>query len=387
MTFLTLQKLRQYLPAIFFLGGFAWDALTIGRQVQQSDLIILTSYLVAAALILWWLAHHAEKSHEQLHSHLSEGWMLRILPKNWRGAVPYFLLQFLFGSLLSALFILYFKSSSYAYALIWSLLLAAALVGNEFLEHHYKESTISWTMFGFCAILLLNFLIPCLFGSIHWFWFVLSTLTGAGLTHYFYLKAHSKIHQIKSATNSIETDTMPPSQSPCRKLSTAIIPTWIVAGVLMVAYFCDVIPPVPLVKLDARVGTTLTKTAGDFRINIDYHPWWQPWRVFSNAVHIAAGERVYCVTAIFAPQGLHTVLYHRWQYKQGKTWVTASRISFALNGGRQAGYRGSTYKQNLAAGDWRVIVETEEAHTVSVDNFTIVVTPSGEQILHKQVSI
>ncbi len=377
-----LEKLRKYFPAIFFLGGFAWDALTIGKQVQQSDLIILTSYLLAAALILWWLAHHAEKSHEQLHSHLSEGWLLRILPKSWRGALPYFLLQFLFGSLLSALFILYFKSSSYAYAFLWSLLLAAALVGNEFLEHHYKESTISWTMFGFCAILLLNFLLPCLLGSIHWFWFVLSTLTGAGLTHYFYLKAH----QVKSAAHSILIDEKPVFE-PRKKLSTSIIPTWVVASVLILAYFCDVIPPVPLVKLDAKIGTTLTKAAGDYCINIDYHPWWQPWLIFSHAVHIATGERVYYVTAIFAPQGLRTRLYNRWQYKQGKTWVTASRISFDLNGGRQAGFRGYTFKRNLTAGDWRVIVETEKAHTVSIDNFTIVITPSDEQNLHKQVSI
>ncbi len=380
--FLTTFPFRKYFPAIFFLGGFAWDAFTIGRQVQQSDLIILTSYLLAAALILWWLAHHAEKSHEQLHLHLSEGWMLRILPKNWRGAVPYFLLQFLFGSLLSALFILYFKSSSYVYALIWSLLLAAILVGNEFLEHHYKKSTISWTMFGFCAILLLNFLLPSLLGSIHWVWFVISTLSGAGLTHYFYIKAH----QTKSAARSINGDVMQASQHRS-KFSASIIPTWLVAGVLMTAYFCDVIPPVPLVKLDAKVGTALTKTTGDYRINVDDYPWWQPWRLFSNDVHIAAGERVYCVTAIFAPQGLHTRLYHRWQYKQGKAWVTASRISFVLNGGRQAGFRGYTFKQNLAAGEWRVIVETEEAHTVSVDDFTIVTDATNTQISRKLVDI
>lgn len=42
---------------------------------------ILSSYLIAAALILWWLAHHAEKSHGQLQSHLSKGWLLSVLPK------------------------------------------------------------------------------------------------------------------------------------------------------------------------------------------------------------------------------------------------------------------------------------------------------------------
>jgi len=383
VTFLSLQTIRQCLPAIFFLGGFVWDALTIGKQVQQSDLIIFSTYLVAAGLILWWLAHHAEKSEEQLNAHLTEGKILRILPKKWREAAPYFLLQFLFGSLLSALFILYFKSASYAYALFWSLLLAGTLVGNEFLELHYKQSTISWTMFGFCSILLLNFLLPCLFGSIHWFWFVLSTMAGAGSTHYFYIKAH----QVKLVANNDAIQISPPPISQKSKFSTSIIPTWLVAALLMVAYFSDVIPPVPLVKLDVRVGTSLTKTTRDYQLSVDAIPWWQFWRLLSGDVHIGAGERLYCVTAVFAPQGLKTRLYHRWQHKQGANWVTTSRIGFSLNGGRLAGFRGNTYKKNLAAGNWRVIVETEDQHTVSVDNFTVFIDATNTPISRKQVKI
>ena len=395
---LKLFPFRQYLPAIFFLGGFLWDALTIGKQVQSSDLIFLTIYLVAAAMILWWLAHHAEKSQEQLNSHLNEGKLLRILPKKWREATPYFLLQFLFGSLLSSLFILYFKSASHAFALVWSLALAATLVGNEFLEHHYKENTVSWTMFGFCAILLLNFLLPSLLGSIHWAWFVISTLSGAGLTHYFYKKSHNQKSKVSMVFATDLNASADPSLNRSQQINhgstkqhASITPTWIVAGVLMVAYFCDVIPPVPLVRLDAKVGTGLIKVAGDYRINIDHYPWWQPWRLFSEEIHIVAGERVYCVTAVFAPRGLHTMLYHRWQHKQSKNWVTTSRIGFSLNGGRQAGFRGYTYKQNLAAGEWRVTVETEEGHTVSADDFTVVVSPSVGQNTQlnprKQVSI
>lgn len=380
---MSLQKLRQYLPAIFFLGGFAWDALTIGKQVQQSDLIILSTYLVAAGLILWWLAHHAEKSEEQLTEHLTQGKLLRVLPKKWREIAPYFLLQFLFGSLLSALFILYFKSASYVYALVWSLILALTLLGNEFLEHHYKQNTISWTMFGFCSILLLNFLLPCLLGSIHWFWFVLSTIAGAGFTHYFYIKAH----QVKRVANSDTAQTSVIPTALKSKFSASIIPTWLVAALLVVAYFSDVIPPVPLVKLDAKIGTDLTKTTGVFRLSVDAIPWWQPWRLLSNDIHIAAGERLYCVTAIFAPQGLQTRLYHRWEHKQGANWLTTSRIGFSLNGGRLAGFRGNTYKQNLSAGDWRVIVETEEQHTVSVDNFTVVIDAASTPISRKQVKI
>ena len=120
---------------------------------------------------------------------------------------------------------------------------------------------------------------------------------------------------------------------------------------------------------------------------MDAIPWWQPWRLLSNDIHVTPGERLYCVTAIFAPQGLKTRLYHRWQHKQGANWVTTSRIGFGLNGGRLAGFRGYTYKQNLAAGDWRVIVETEEQHTVSVDDFTIFSDATNAPISRKLVKI
>ena len=344
---------RKYFPALFFLGGFVWDALTIGKQVQQSDFIILSSYLIASALILWWIAHHAQRE----NVNQADATILRVLPKTWREPAPYFLLQFLYGSLLSALFILYFKSAGHAYALVWSLVLASLLVGNEFLEHHYQKNTIAWTMFGFCAMLLFNFLLPCLVGSIHAAWFVLSTLAGAGLTHFFYKK----------------------SQQPL----VHIAPTWILAGILLLAYFADVIPPVPLVKQDVAIGVALNKMNGNYSVQVDEHAWWQLWRLLSDEVRIKQGEKVYCVTAVFAPQGLRTRLYHRWEFSNGKTWQTTSRIGFALNGGRQAGFRGYTYKQNLQVGEWRVTVETEEEHTLSTDYFTLVKDNTSAEISRK----
>ena len=45
-------SLKNLLPAIAFFGGFLWDALTIGRQINPSDLWFLAGYLLAAGLIL-----------------------------------------------------------------------------------------------------------------------------------------------------------------------------------------------------------------------------------------------------------------------------------------------------------------------------------------------
>jgi hypothetical protein len=75
---------------------------------------------------------------------------------------------------------------------------------------------------------------------------------------------------------------------------------------------------------------------------------------------------------VFAPEGLKTRLYHLWQYyDQTKGWQTKSRVGFTLSGGREGGFRGYTFMQNLQAGEWRVKVVTEYDKTVAVQKFTI----------------
>ena len=71
-----------------------------------------------------------------------------------------FLISALFGSLFSALFILYFKSSNHFLALFWSLGLGFLLVANEYIDHHYHRFTLTWALFGLCAILVFNFILP-----------------------------------------------------------------------------------------------------------------------------------------------------------------------------------------------------------------------------------
>lgn len=333
-----MTRLTHYFPAIAFFAGFLWDALTLGRYVRATDLLILSAYLLAASIIVVLLGRHGQ---------MFEPGASEVL--DWRKRAPYLLLQFLFGSLLSALFILYFRSASHLLAVVWSLVLAGLLVANEFLENRYRRLTLSWSLLGLCTILLLNFCLPFLIGSLHAIWFYMSTFAGAGLIHYL----HKKSGQ-----------------------AGRILFVWLTAAILSIAYLLDAIPPVPLVKRDMAVGTQLQKLDSGYSLAVEQAPWWMPWKLASHELHIASGEPVYCVSSVFAPSGLHTRLYHKWQYKDPKRgWQTASRIGFALAGGREHGFRGYTYKQNMAAGDWRVAVETEDGRTVAVYYFSVV-TPA-----------
>lgn len=333
-------KLGDFLPAIFFFGGFIWDALTIGRNVVVLDLIIFAAYLASAAAILYLIGRPASTAPAPSR-------LAAISKKLYSPRLPYFLLQFLFGSLFSALFILYFKSSSHWLAWLTSLALGVLLVANEFLENEYKRFTLSWALFGLCAILLSNFALPFLLGSIHALWFYLSTLMGAGLAYWLYKNTPNHLGSIK--------------------------PVGLIAALLMFAYAVDMIPPVPLVKRDVAIAYELVKVGGgDYQLTQQASKWWVFWRNTSDDLEVTSGQRVYCFSSVFAPVGLKARLYHRWEYydkKQG--WQTQSHIGFDLSGGRHNGFRGYTYKQNLADGDWRVSVETENEKTIAVHTFSV----------------
>lgn len=342
-----LFPLRAYLPVLAFFGGFLWDALTIGRAVTPLDLWILSGYLVGAAAILWWLGH---RRHALAAIAADAGAEVAVSPgsflSTWWERAPYLLLQFLFGGLFSALFLLYFQSSSHLTAVLWSLGLGGLLIANEFIDDKYHRFTLTWALFGLCAMLLFNFLLPFLVGSIGMVWFYLSTIAGAGLTHWLRKKTPG---------------------CPGRAA-----PVWIIAALLALAYPLDLIPPVPLVKRDIQVGRNFARVAGEYRLTLEKAPWWVFWRELSDEIHLGPGERLYCVSSVFAPSGLTTRLYHRWEhYEPVRGWVTASRMGFGLFGGRDGGFRGYTYKQEVAPGQWRVHVETESGRTVVVHAFSV----------------
>ncbi|MGB2832042.1 MAG: DUF2914 domain-containing protein [Methylotenera sp.] len=350
-----IRKLADFFPALFFFGGFAWDALTIGRYVATSDLFIFAAYLLLAGLILFmisrpsYLLADTVKSIEKLPAYFP-AWLKSIVAQVYKRLhypnLPYFLLQFIFGNLLSALFILYFKSSSHWLAWVMSLMLAVLLVANEYLEDEYKRFTLSWSLFGFCSMLLFNFALPFLIGSIHAVWFYLSTLLGAGFAYWLYAKTPNHFGSIK--------------------------PVGVIAALLIMAYMADMIPPVPLVKRDIAMAFELNKVNGQYQLSQQAASWWVFWRKTTNDLEIVPGQRVYCFSSVFAPRGLKTRLYHRWQHYDKKSgWQTLSRVGFSLSGGRDGGFRGYTFKQNLPTGDWRVSVETENEKTVAVHEFTV----------------
>jgi hypothetical protein len=318
------SRLKRYAPAIFFFGGFAWDALTLGRSIKPIDLFLLLGYLAAAAAILVLMGRGTEFRGSQ-----------------YMNAV----LQFLFGGVFSALFIFYFLSSSSVPGYLVVFGLAALLVGNEFLESAYSELSLSWAFFTLSSIMFFNFALAHLFRSIDTFWFYAGTLIA--LLSTLALRRWSKAE------------------------SATIAPSIGVTVLILLLHAVNAIPPVPLVKKEMVVAHRVTKGESGYTALVE-SPQWQFWRASSPTFHRSGGERVYCFTAVFVPRGIETTIRHRWQVRRDGTWTDAGVIPFRIAGGRNTGYRGYTWKQNLEPGVWRVVAEAESGAAIGIVSFEVV---------------
>jgi hypothetical protein len=318
------QRVRHWLPAAFFIGGFLWDAITLGRQITSLDLWILLAYLAGAAVILVAIARKVQFKYSR-----------------YMNAV----LQFFFGGIFSALFIFYFLSSSSLPGYLVVVGLAALLIGNEFLEDAYSELTLSWAFFTLCAAMFFNFALAHLFRSISTFWFYLGTLLAVLLVILLRRTAKEEAGTIK--------------------------PAIAIAALMLALHAFNFIPPVPLVKKQMFIGHEVRRTSNGY-VAIVESPGLKIWRTSSSVFHRTGSERVYCFTSVFVPRGIQTTIRHRWEYFESGTWRTADVRAFPIAGGRKEGYRGYTYKQNLTPGKWRVTAESESGAAIGILDFTVV---------------
>lgn len=320
------RRVRPWTPAAFFIGGFLWDALTLGRTIKPIDLFILFGYLAGATAIL-----------------LALGRELTFRGSQYLNAV----LQFFFGGIFSALFIFYFLSSSGLGGYLVVLALAGLLIGNEFLESRYSELTLSWMLYTFSAIMFFNFALAHLFRSISTLWFYLGTALAVALV--LAMRAMSKSG------------------------SASVVPSVMAAIVVTVLHLTNVIPPVPLVKKEMLVAHDIDRSDRGYLVRVE-SPRWRFWSRSARTFHRRGDERVYVFTSVFVPNGITTTIRHRWEKWDATRgeWADAGVVPFRINGGREGGYRGYTYKQNATPGEWRVTAEAESGAAIGIVVFEIV---------------
>lgn len=335
--------IRKHISAIAFAIGFVIDTLTLTRIDLLYENFVFVSYL-CTALVGILLVHSVETRL------FAPKILLRV-----RAWLPV-LIQLPLGGLFSGFLIFYTKSASVFTSWPFLAVLFTLFIGNEFFHKRYEKLVFQISLFYFALFSYLVLVTPIVLNTIG-----TSTFVFAGILSLF---AISLILQL------------------IRKLFPKLYQQgaqllWWIIGITYVGfnilYFTNIIPPVPLALKEIGIYHSVVHAGTDYLVSYERPVWYEAWRDTGSIFHRTQGEAVYCFSSVFAPTHLSTQIYHSWQRKTKEgTWVRETLIPYTIDGGRNGGYRGYTFKQNLTEGTWRCVVETKQRQVIGETRFNVI---------------
>jgi len=335
---------QKYAPILFFIGGFIFDTLTLGRIDRIYDTVVLCSHMTLLSITLYlYNTVNDDKWEGTFISRHSEYLPLAI--------------QFFFGALSSAFVIYFFRSVSMSKTMVFFILLVLLLFANEFLKKKISNKYLQFSVYFFISFTFFAFMIPTLLRKMNTFIFIISGLVSLWST----LVLIRFIYKSSPGTRA---------EISLKKLSSIILSIYITINVF---YYFNLIPPVPLALDTGLVAHDVRKKNNEYIVTYEKDQWYVFWRRHSINFHRQADQRVYVFTSVFAPTDLKKSIFHRWKWYNPETgiWEVTDDLGFEVAGGRDRGFRGYTYKNNLKEGQWKVDVITEEELVLGVVDFVI----------------
>jgi hypothetical protein len=339
-------RLRQkYLPVIFFITGFIWDTLTLGRIDRLYDRVILSTYMSSLTVCLY------------LYNLADDNKWKETFFEKYEKYLP-LAIQFFLGGLCSAFVIYFSRSVSLTKTLSFFIILVVLLFANELLKKRISNKYLQFSAYFFVNFTFFTFFIPVLIREMNTFIFLISGFISLSITTalivFIYRSSPSTRREISK-----------------RKTLAIITGLYLMINTF---YFLNLIPPVPLALDTGIVAHNVQKMNGDYEVTYQEEVWYKFWRKNDLTYIQEPGTNVYVYTSIFAPTDLQKSVAHRWRWKNLQTgrWQTVDEIGYEITGGRDDGYRGFTFKRNISEGDWRVDVITEEGQIIGIVRFEVV---------------
>ncbi|QDG52385.1 DUF2914 domain-containing protein [Persicimonas caeni] len=330
------EKWRPWFPVAFFVGGFLFDVLTLGRVVTTTNLIVVGFYALGVAACLVAQPYVAITDDEgRADDEQTAKWV------RWLG----FGLNFCLGSLFSALVVVYFRSAGEWFTLLTVMGLFAAMVFNEFAHWDEKQRHLLWAIYCVSLVMLLNFVVPHIAKSISPWWFYLSSAAAVGLIWGLCRLARQPYRTVYSATGA--------------------------AAFVVGLYVFGLVPPVPLVMKHTLIGTDFQKTDGEYTAMVDEQNWLVDLGLRAPTVVWEPGEHVAVLTAIFAPDDVEVDMEHRWYREVDGEWTQTDAIPFHMRGGRQDGWRMWSRKRHVQPGRWRVETAVKDGTILGYETFVV----------------
>ena len=280
-------------------------------------------------------------------------------------------IQFSFGGLSSAFVIYFSRSVSFTKSFIFFILLVALLLANELLKKRISNKYLQFSIYFFISFTFFTFMIPVILKEMNTSIFILSGLISLGIT----LSLITFIYR-KSPSSRAEIN--------LKKLISILLTIY---ATINLFYFTNLIPPVPLALDAGIVAHNVQKKGADYIVSYEQNEWYIFWRKHRTQFILRPNESIYVFTSVFAPTAIRKAISHRWKwYDEDKnSWEIVDNIGYEIIGGRDAGFRGYTYKNNAKPGLWKVDVITEENLVLGIIDFEIIMDNDQEprQLIEK----
>lgn len=337
------QRNERHLGGIVFVAGFITDLVTfVFLDISLVNLVFAVYLAIAASAV--FLGHVLASTAPANPSVLRRS-LLVILP---------LVAQYLIGNLLSGFLIFYTKSAVILTSWPFLILLAAIFFSNEWFRKYKDRIAFITVLLFFTTYAYAVFALPLFVRSLGPLVFLGSTilsLVAFGL----FLLALWKVGSARVLPS------LKPILGGCMAITVLIV----------ASYFTGLIPPIPLTLKDGGIYHSVRREAGNYVVTgEETRAWFDPR---PDVVHAAPNAPLYAFSAVFAPIRFAATVVHEWQYKDPETgsWVTKSRIPFAMAGGRAEGYRGYSQIANASPGSWRVRVKTPSGQVIGVLRFDV----------------
>ncbi|MEX2014040.1 MAG: DUF2914 domain-containing protein [Parcubacteria group bacterium] len=338
------EKYERRASSFALLAGFIFDNLTLKRIDLLFENLIMLSYLVISgggiALLNYFHEYPPQRS-----------FLARV-----ENLLPLFI-QFTFGGLFSAFFIFYYRGGAFSSSWPFMVILLFLLVGNEFFRNYYRRLVFQVSIYFLAIFSFFIFFVPVVLKSMGAGIFLLSGAVSL-LSMYLFSRALLKFVPRRYEDHKIH-------------LRNSVLIIFVTINAL---YFLNLIPPIPLSLKEGGVYHSVERSAGNYTVLGEKKKWHEKLLFFMpETVSLKPGAPLYVFSSVFAPTDLNTRIIHDWQYYDYgvKEWASASKVTFAITGGRVEGYRGFSRKENLSEGKWRVDVKTERNQIIGRVRFNI----------------
>ncbi len=326
-----------------FVAGFLFDFFTMQRIDAWTDLTIQLGYLAGLTGVLVY--QHREAVGTWVPGRFGARW--------WRYNLE--ALHFIYGGLLSAYAVLYFRSTTTAWPALFLALLAGVMVLNEVPRLRGTGYRLRLGLYGFCVLSFLTYFIPIVLGRIDAWVFVMSLLSSAAVVWH------------------VAGWLVPPDADRAVARRRLFAPAASVLLVVAALYVLHLIPPVPLSVQFQGIYHDIRREDGGYMLVYEERLTWAPWRRDSRPFERREGDRLHYFARVFAPSGFSHRVMIRWDvYNQDQSrWTTTDRIPLDVTGGRAEGFRGTAVKSNFTPGRWRVTAETEDGRAIATLSFRV----------------